>query len=599
MNALTHGLLRTGWLVLVAVVVLGASRTQAVDSKWTAADGGVFNDPANWSAGVPGAADKAIFDLASAYTVSWSGSATNANASVNKTGCDVTVSPGPHTWRVTNAFWVAENAANSGMRLASGRLTVDKAMDVGYGRTGTLIVTNGASLEVGGNLRVGNNALGTTLVVAGAGSKVTVGGVLDTMMGNSRSNLLMVADGGSLLLTAPIPSGYIGSYNSASAWGNRMIVDGAGSSLEVGNYLYFRNMGTRFTVSNRGRVTVTNATFAIAPDSNYGARSNLFEVAGAGSRMDVKSFIFGTYNSLAKRADNDNQCRVVDGGLFTVIQNITMGGTNNQIVAAGPGSIIQSSELHIQTEADTVVPAVVISGGALLTNQALGLLSGDLIVTGAGSRYGKGVGGCAIAGQPIRPPARLLIADGGLAAFPADSNYVSIGSGNSGHAGHVEVSGVGARMEAPGSRGILVGEWGSGSLTVRGGGAVTTGQLKLGLQITATNSLFDLDGADSRVTVAGGCFLTRGTMRFTADEQGFGLLEVGSTLTVTGGAKLEIDATRLRPREGTFTLATHASRSGAFLADDITIINGFGQVTQTATSLSVRLYPQGSALILR
>ena len=195
MNAHTPGLLRTAWLVVFVGVVLVASRIQAVDSKWTAGAGGSFNDPANWSVGVPGVDDKAIFDLAAAYTVTWNGSITNANASINKTGCDVTASPGLHTWRVTNNFWVAENAANSGMRLASGRLTVDKAMDVGYGRTGTLIVTNGASLEVGGNLRMGNNALGTTLVVAGPGSKATVGGAIETMMGSSRSNLFMVADG--------------------------------------------------------------------------------------------------------------------------------------------------------------------------------------------------------------------------------------------------------------------------------------------------------------------------------------------------------------------------------------------------------------------
>ena len=75
-------------VILVAMGLFTVPAT-ASDSNWTNTGGGVFNVGANWSAGVPLAADDATFNLNNTYTVTFSNSPTNTRLFVQNGAGDV------------------------------------------------------------------------------------------------------------------------------------------------------------------------------------------------------------------------------------------------------------------------------------------------------------------------------------------------------------------------------------------------------------------------------------------------------------------------------------------------------------------------------
>ena len=595
-----------GGALWLALLFVPAASLQAADSTWTNVAGGAFSVAGNWSAGVPGESDKATFDKTAAYTVTWDRAFTNANATFKNAGA-ATLEIGSHEWLITNKLVVAENSLGTAVRLASGTLAVSNAFDAWYGyHNSALTVTNGATLRVGGKARVGNNSVSNTLLVAGQGSLLSLDGAEnEVMMAASRSNLMMVADGGTLRVS----TGYLLSYNGPTAWGNRVVVDGAGSVIDVmKSFFYLRGNGGRHLVSNGGQIFVTNHNFNVESDNNYGSQSNRVEIIGGGSRLSAKNVYCGRYTGAAAtpRADNDNLIRVADGGTLAITQNIIMGGTNNQLTAEGSGALIRCKELHMaMTPQGTVLPGLLIANGAMLTNDVLSLGSlagsrGEMIVTGPGAAYEKGSAGSLYVAFETSATARMAVEDGGLANVRLNGTEPLHIGAKTNSVGTLHVGGTGSLLRVTGPGGVLVGEYGQGTLSVSNGAAAVASQLTLGLQPSSSNNLLAISGQGSVVTNSGACVLSSGTLRFTADAQGFGTLRAGGNLTVTPGVKLAIDARALQSKKGLFTLATYASKSGAF-ADpaDIVLTGSFGKVFQTSTNLTVALYPLGTMISVR
>ena len=80
-----HLAAREAPLVLAFGVVVGCltSVASAFDVSWTNPSGGIFSDGSNWSTGAaPGTNDRALLDLANAYTVVFTADAATAGLSV-------------------------------------------------------------------------------------------------------------------------------------------------------------------------------------------------------------------------------------------------------------------------------------------------------------------------------------------------------------------------------------------------------------------------------------------------------------------------------------------------------------------------------------
>src|SRR5215831_14664024 len=54
---------------VVLLLCVAAAGPATADTSWTNPTGGLWSNPANWSAGVPGASDQALITLAGTYTV--------------------------------------------------------------------------------------------------------------------------------------------------------------------------------------------------------------------------------------------------------------------------------------------------------------------------------------------------------------------------------------------------------------------------------------------------------------------------------------------------------------------------------------------------
>src|SRR5260221_6772168 len=87
-------------LIIVRVIaVTGAlflATARAATSYWLTTNGGTFNSPGNWSSGLPGPVDTAIFASNATYQVNWATSATNQSAYISN---------GTVTCSIGNANW--------------------------------------------------------------------------------------------------------------------------------------------------------------------------------------------------------------------------------------------------------------------------------------------------------------------------------------------------------------------------------------------------------------------------------------------------------------------------------------------------------------
>ncbi|MCA9283964.1 MAG: hypothetical protein KDA22_02025 [Phycisphaerales bacterium] len=267
---------------------LAGACSAAVVTSWTAPRGGLFSDPANWSAGVPGSSDTAVFDLVSSYPVDLDDS-TAASRMLVRSG-QVTLNLGGNTLDLLNgvAFTpglvVGNLAGDDGaLLLAKGTIAASFA-SIGFepASSGSLEVGAGAVLDVANQLAIGQRGVGAIAIDGGAvgawgmqlgslassvGTATIIGGAssldidTDLIVGFEGSGTLLVQDGAVVTADQVVIAQQTYSVGS-------IVVEGDGSMLVLGGSLDigFDAMGS-LTIADGGRVeTGTFVTMGTLPE---------------------------------------------------------------------------------------------------------------------------------------------------------------------------------------------------------------------------------------------------------------------------------------------------------------------------------------------
>ncbi len=454
--------------------------TSAGVFNWLPAAGGVFGSGGNWSpAGPPPAAGVARFDLNDPYTVSFTGGASNAAATIEQGG--VTFNLAGNTYALSDLYVGESSGKSASLTLAgSGAGKIQSSTTTigdAAGGSGTLVVTAGASLV---------NA--TDLFVANAGS-----GSLNIPAGGKVSTARM----------------YLGNLAGASG---TVTLSGIGSTFTGTGTTYVGWLGTGTLTVNQG-AKMTLAGLEIAEWENTSATVVL---DGSGSSIDTTANVgVGLRGSGAL---------TISGGakLHALISASTLGqwGTNasGTALVTGTGSS-WTSDYGINIGNDGRGVLSVENGGSVvahdITIAAGSFSSGDVTVTGPGSHLGLiDNGGFSVGANGF---GSLTVTNHG----DVTSSDITAGDGPTG-VGQIAVTGAGSQLRLQG--GIRPGVWGSGLLGVSAGGTVAASWMLLGDQANSYGAA-SIDGPGSNVTLSGGELLVA--------NQGTGVLAISNSAVVT------------------------------------------------------------------
>ncbi|PWU16790.1 MAG: hypothetical protein C5B50_12650 [Verrucomicrobia bacterium] len=328
------------------------------DQFWTNSNGGFFGAPTNWVNTVPGTADNANFTNNATYQVTWSLSASNANAFFNPASGTVTQSIGALTWVLTNSYIVGQVATATGsVTHATGSLRVTNAartalLDVRRGTNrlnaglieadqfwltntagrfdfnGGTLITHGGVISNTTSFAVGLGGATPAIWDIRAGTTTLIGATPFIGEGPS-GNQLLLTNGGKLFNDF----GYLGALSGSDS--NLAVLSGGSvwsnhSALRIGSLSSFNQV----IVSN-GAALFTGQ--GLLGDSGAANNNSVF-VAGAGSFWTNS----GVFN-LGSGGGNSNQVGVTAGaGLFNgggTVVSIGSGGSNNLVFVAGAGSV--------------------------------------------------------------------------------------------------------------------------------------------------------------------------------------------------------------------------------------------------------------------
>lgn len=288
-----HGSLLKVTAAAAAVMGLSGlvtSANAAVDSHWSTAADGTFSTAGNWSLGVPGAADKATFDPAGTYKVTFDGNVTNTDLLVSDG--TVTFDLGGNTYTQT-ASTVVAGGGNPSLKVENGTLQTTGVQGwVGSAATSNkMTISTGAVWDLGANtLKVGygNGELEVT-----NGGKVYNGTAFLVYGDGSNYNDSALVDGEGSLWKSTAPS-YISIYSSSHAAltisnGGKVINEGtvdvgrsdALSSADI-NISGTGNLGSHSTWQTVTTILRQNVTMTVSNDGVVDTGSSpLYSYAGS------------------------------------------------------------------------------------------------------------------------------------------------------------------------------------------------------------------------------------------------------------------------------------------------------------------------------
>jgi len=525
----TAALWLSGWIALWGV----PARVDAVDMFWSNSRGdgsGTFSVAANWTESAPFSSpppdsnDRAHFGMTTSaaspetYTVTFTTSPTNNQLLVEDDR--VTFDLNSHVYTLTNTSVAVALGTESGR---SGRLTVTDGM---------LSTPLQADIEIG-SVAGGSGVLTVTTGGLALGSPEVFVGVNGAGTLNVNSNGDVIADDTTLGLNA-------GSTGTAT-------ITGGGSSLLAAD-LIVGNLGT-------GTLNVTS-----------------------GGRIDSRSNVIGMNLNTTGTATVDGP-----GSKWDASSNIDVGRQGTGTLDIKTGSGVESSSSRIGVS-NTSTGTVTVDGGgsrwdagflivALDGNGELKVTNGGVVQSSVGvvGDQARGEGTITVSGPdaqwinngPLKignfGQGTLNILDGAEVQSTDNSFPVVIG-GEVDSQGAAIVDGDNATWTLGNS--LHVGERGTGSLTVTGGGRVTTINPILGAQPTSTG-VATVAGAGSTWTVNG--FLGIGGDALFRADGGTGTLRIQAGGTVSGSLveTLVFDGGQLSVEGGTLSTGNLAFAAGA------------------------------------
>jgi T5SS/PEP-CTERM-associated repeat protein/autotransporter-associated beta strand protein len=391
---------------------------------------------------------------------------------------------------------------------------------VGNVATGNLTISDGASVTSASNI-VGYSAGGNgTVTVTGANSTWTLG-YLD--VGVYGTGNLTISDGG--MITSGV--GYLG-YRGGS--NGTVLVDGANSTWNLGsNLLTVGFSGTgNLTISDGGNVTSGSSSVGFGSGLN-----GTVTVEGPNSTWNLGSSTLYVGGSGAGNLTISNGGSVTSGvgylgygpgsnGTATVTGANSTWNLGSNYIVVGYGS---AGNLTISDGGN-----VTSAGGGYLGNAGSG--NGTVLVTGANSTWNLGSNDLVVGDAGT---GNLTISNGGNVTSGA--GYLGYNNGSS---GIVTVTGANSTWNLGSNNSLVVGYYGTGNLTIADGGSVvTSGPGEIGYGITGC---IDLSSGTVLVTGANSTWNLGSNNSLVVGNAGTGNLTIADGGEVTSGEGIVGDA---------------------------------------------------------
>jgi T5SS/PEP-CTERM-associated repeat protein/autotransporter-associated beta strand protein len=362
--------------------------TIAGEVRWKNAAAGPFSTPANWQTGVaPGSTDHVIFSRwsGSSYTVSVADGTTNDRLSIRQTGTGTLTFniPSGATWSLTNAsattpsLAVSEFQGQSNVFFSGGGTLLTKfAIIAGQaGGTGNVTVTGAGTLWNNQNdLYLGGTSTaagGTGTLSVSNGATVQVGGTLKIWQGDGTTTQVSVSGAGTTSATLQVAG-----LTNATGTTPRIDLASATSSLIVSD-----GLGTSFggTITGAGQVVKQGTgTFTLTGANTYSGATTIsgtgtLALSGSGSVAASRPITVGTGATLSVSGVTGGANFDTTTAQFALASGQTLQGTGTVSggVTVRPGAGIRG-DTGTGTGTLTVAGGLVLqgasgSGGATLT----------------------------------------------------------------------------------------------------------------------------------------------------------------------------------------------------------------------------------------
>ncbi|WP_417676804.1 autotransporter domain-containing protein [Roseibium sp.] len=458
------------------------------------------------------------------------------------------------------------------------------AFDVGFSDTGTLSISDGGKVVVGGSTSVGRLSKGSgTVTISGSDSKLTSAD--DIFLGTRGSGTLNITNGGEAASSKNV---YFGNYEGSSGTAT---ISGSGSKLTSALAFDVGKAGTgTLNVTDGGAVDI-GGTFTVGRDSSG---SGTVTISGNGSKLTATDKTYIARNG-------NGTLNITDGAeaVFTRGPYLSRAGdATGTITISGPGSKLTADGFTVVGIIGTGVLSINDGGTAEVGSMSIaafsGTAQGSVTVSGAGSaltatRTGSSfdVGSAGIG--------TLSISDGGKVAVASSTLLGATTTGS----GTVTISDDGSKLTSADN--ISVGERGAGTLNVTDGGeAASSKNVYFGNNVGASGTA-TISGSGSKLMAASALDVGKlGTGTLNVSNGGYvdtgNIFRIGNASTGSGtvmisgaGSKIKnIFATYVgKDGQGTLTI----SNGGRFDGSDVVFlgygVSSVGTVTVTGAGSKI------------
>lgn len=606
--------MKTRNVAMMLSVALAASAARAVNYTWNSSSGGDLLGQTNYTPeGLPTASDTVTYNIDANYRLTASGDVPSHGPQTFSKG-EIELDLGGHVWDAGSKYFYLNNpllTLSSGMLTNLSQLVVSRTSP-----NARLVVTNGSTFKVSGQVVVGYDASSSHGGIVVADEGTTFSAVGGTVIGASGPFSALTVSDGARYSDANLTIG-----NVPTAVSNIVQVLN-GSTVDTVS-LEVKTHGNALIISNGSHVTASSAViFAKATCS-----SNRLEV-WAGSTLHAgatkKPFAFGvgpdnvmlvdassisvadtSFTLGADATGSGNRLDVRNGSSFHVDSWIACAGSFNEMHFSDPGTeIVSESQLligqpgvgnvvSIENQASASVFGVSVSYSAGSQSNVLEVADGARVdVNGKDLQIGVGGGASRLTidgasvtnmatvkmganGNRVGTSDNLLEIVNGGRLFANSTVYFG-GVGNSNNV--IRVAGAGSVLKnhdsymswAPSSTNTVMYVEDAAlvdiatTLTIGGAGGSGNAMIVSNATVKAGNAVsvngvanLDIIGSGSSLTTSSDFTLLTAdaTLRFVSDDEGFGKVVSGNRLNATEGAKLVIDGARVaKSGGGTFEL---------------------------------------------
>lgn len=596
-------------LAFVGALLASAAMAPAADSSWLNL-GTDFNTPGNWSAGVPGSGDTAVFGSiavanpslssslaisglnfsatgASGYTLSNSGGAalTLSSTGSGATGAiNAANTSGTNTISAPLVLGAAGGATQTFTQAAGGTLALSGAISEANTGVNLTYAGNGTFRPSGSNSYTGNTTIGesgtanTTVVALSSNAFGTTAGAVSVSALSELSLQGGVTIGNALTLNGPGRSNTTGNLRNLSGnneWTGDVTISGPLVRIvsDAGNLEISGNMaptvGTEVSLQGNGSGEVSGNVSGSLTLSHSSAGTGTWVISGA-----------NTYTGQTK----------INGGALSVssINSVSGGSASSNLgapttVANGTillGSSVQAGRLIYTGTGETTDRVLNLAGtgfGGTLEQSGTGLLhfTSNLTATGTGPKVltlqGSTAGTGQISGAIVNGNGTTSVTKAGTGTWTLSgaNTYTGTTTISSGtlSASNIVVAGGSSNLGNASSAVVLGDATNRGTLSYTGGNATFTRGFTInagGGQINVTNSTTTLTIDTGDIT--GGRRLTlggAGSVVINSNANGDIFQDTG-TVTMNGvlsGASTAIKYGGLNGA-GTFTITNAANSFG-------------------------------------